>query len=295
MKKGLLIVFMTASILFAGCWDYIEYENMALVSALGIDFDKDTGKVTVTAEIIKNEKIGGQGNSGQGQNNAKPEASSEETVLSATDVTIMDSLEKIEQGIGRRLFFGYQQILIVNEDAAINIMDEISGILDRTSQVRNTAYLVISPQNCTEILSIMDTNISKLSSRYIYDLIEISGNSGISAPVSIKDFIQAMAIGGKEAVAPCIVAETYGGTKGNSIPGNGTVREKQLVEFTEVSEGYHIIEGLAAFQGTEFKGWLDRRESLGWSWITGKSLKTYKTTISPDGNYSKEEISFHVT
>lgn len=297
MKKKIMVaIILITSFLISGCWDYIEYEHMAMVSSAGIDFDKDSGNITVTVEIIEAGKSGGQGlSNGGGQKGGKSKSSGEAVVLSATDVTISDALAKIQQAIGRSLFFAYQQIIVVNEDAAKNIMEEIIGLLDRTPQIRSTSYLLITPQRSEDVLSTMDPDISELSGKRIYNLVKMSNNTGYSSEISIKDFAQAMAVEGIEAVAPGLVVQNSGSSEENQMPQNEKNNIRQLAKFVGAKEGYHIVEGIAAFEGVKLKGWLNARESMGWAWITDKSIKTYKTTKSSEETYTKEIAEFRIT
>jgi len=292
-KKILFIAILIASFLLSGCWDYMEYEQMAMVSALGIDFNKDTGKITVTVQVIEASSSGAQGQSGDsGQKGGKSKPSVEVMVLSATDVTLTRALTEIQQGTGRRLFYGYQQLLVISEDAAKNIMDEIEGYFDRTPQVRSTAYLIVTSQSCEDVLSTIDPGIKGIPSENIYRLVKISGDTGKSSAVSIKDFSQAMAIGGLEAVAPRIITRS---SQEKGMQQNENDNNIQHVKFIETKDGHHIVQGIAAFKGVKLAGWLDSKESLGWAWITDKSIKTYETTNRSEETYSKETIDFRIT
>lgn len=294
-KKILMVIILTASLIFTGCWDYIEYEDMAMVTAMGIDFDIGTKKITVTTEIVETGKSGGQGqSSGSGRSSDKSKSVGATIVLSGTDVTISDALAKLQQGSGKRLFFGYQEIIVISEDAAKNIMDDIVALLDRTPQIRSTAYLMITPQKCEDILGTIDPAITELSGRNIRNLVKMTGDAGNSSAISIKDFVQAMAVGGIEAVAPRIITENSGITGEQSNTQNGS-NNSQPIKFVKSEEGHHVVDGIAAFREEKFAGWLNAKESLGWSWITGKRLKTYKTTKSSDKASSEEIADYRIS
>lgn len=44
----LLAILVVLLVILSGCWDYMEYKEMALVSGVGIDYNREYDKVTVS-------------------------------------------------------------------------------------------------------------------------------------------------------------------------------------------------------------------------------------------------------
>lgn len=59
MKTAALICITLSILLTTGCWDYAEYEDMALISSIGIDCIHETNSLKIT---IENSSVGTQGN-----------------------------------------------------------------------------------------------------------------------------------------------------------------------------------------------------------------------------------------
>lgn len=289
MKNRLpLLIILIGSLFLSGCWDYLELENMAMTTAMGIDYDRASEKITVSVEIITTGKDGQKQGNGSGQGGEKSNPSGGVMVLSASDTTVYGAMEKIQQGVGKTLFFGYQEIIVVSEDAARNIMEDIIGLLDRAPLIPGTAYLIITSQRSEDVIATLDPAVPGRPSKNVYNLVKASGDSGRSSSTMIKDFAEAMAVSGIEPVAPHLIMESSG--EGDTDASTGvTGGGKQPVRFVESKEGHHTVGGIAAFRGGKFAGCLNPEESIGWTLITGRNMKAY-VKISPSGQASAFEI-----
>ena len=276
-KVFLLILFVLLQFLQVGCWDYTEYEDMVLVTAMGIDYDKGTDKITLTIQYIPTKKQ--KGNASNQASNSK--ASSISITHSSTDKTIYDALAKIQQVVYERLFFGYLQVVVIGEEAAKYNMSDLMEFYDRSPTIRNTAFLVITPDKAETVLSIVDANFVGSSGQEIFNLINLSSFTGAAFQVPIYEFIEMLAVGGIEATAPRVISvssktqpEAKGGIHDN------IVYDEELIGDVRVA-------GTAAFKGSSFVGWLDEKESMGLQWITGKNINPYKVS-SPNKDDSND-------
>lgn len=272
-KKFLLSMFILFPVVLSGCWDYVEYEDMIQVTAIGIDFDKESNETTLSVQYIPTTK----GQKNQGTEGSGSQSDKKGIVHSATDRTLYEALSKLQQVIFKRLFYGYLKVMVIGEDAAKYNMMDIMELLDRTSAIRNTAYMVITPGRAEDAISTFDPALVGSSAEEIYNLINISADTGAAFPVSIQEFTAMLAVGGLEAAAPRVITVSpipqlniKGGTDGN-------------IRFDEEREGDRRVAGMAAFKGDKFVGWLDEKESLGLGWITGKNILAYKTSEVSEG------------
>jgi len=288
VKMLLLIVPLLLLCMLPGCWDYNEYEDLALVFAMGVDMDKQTGQVTVTLQYI----IPG-GSSREGGGDGAKGALPKVAIKTASGLTMADAVQKIQQSVGKRLFYGYMDIEVVGEAAAKNIMEDIMGMNDRTTSIRNTARLVIASGKAADALSIEETDISVPAAAHIRKLVDKTNSTGNAFPVIIEDFIEYMHIGGLEPIAPRLSTTVSGKKDGKS---GGSAGESQGLDGGgNLKEGYHTIDGMAAFKGGEFAGWLDGIESRGLAWITGKSMTPYLSFKTSEDANTKGIMFFRVT
>ncbi|SFG08180.1 spore germination protein KC [Desulfotomaculum arcticum] len=282
MKRILLPALLLFALVLSGCWDYEEYEDLIQVYALAIDFDKQSHETTLTLQYLPTTKQGKGGAQGDSRSQVG-------TVYSATDKTLYDALIKIEQVTLKRVFMGYLKVVIVGEDAAKYNMMDIIEFSDRVPSLRSTAQIVITSGRAEDTLSTFNASLITSSGEEISNLLTVSRAIGSAFPVSILDFTQMLAVGGIEAVAPRVITvskktepEAKGGIQGNT-------------RFVEEREGAHRVAGMAVFKGDKLAGWLNDQETLGYGWITGKKINTFKTSETSDETDTKNIFYYHVS
>jgi spore germination protein KC len=290
MKKViLLIMFAMLLLMLPGCWDYTEYEDMNIISVIGVDYNDDTKEVTVT---IQSERMGKGGEVKDEANKSQNSFNGEkEPVISATDITMMDAYTKIQQVTVKKMFFGYVQVVIIGEDAAKHIMGDIIGLFDRTPAIRTTAYMVIVTGKAEDAISTYDPDIDQPTGKHIYDLISTSGNVGNSYAIQLYDFARMLALPGIEPLAPQVMLIPENKTEEKNTGGKSGA-EMEGIKFSDQKEGHHRIDGVAVFNGEKLAGWMNCTETLGWSWLTGKDIRIYKTTKALGAGDTKHILSF---
>lgn len=282
-KRILLLTLLLFLLVLSGCWDYEEYEDLIQVYALGIDVDKESRETTVTIQYLPTTKQGGGA-----QENSQPLSSQVGIIHSATGKTFYDALTKVEQGIYKKLFFGYLKIIVIGEDAAKYKMLDIIENLDRAPTLRSTAQLVITSGTAEDTLSTYDASQVASSGEEINSLINVLQSVGSAFPVELLNFTEMLAVGGLEATAPRVITisqktepEAQGGIQGH-------------IRFDEEREGAHRVAGMAVFKRDKFAGWLDVQETLGYGWITGKKIVTFKASETSDETDTENILYYQV-
>ena len=306
--KTVLLFIVVLSLLFSsGCWDYTEYEHLALLSSLGVDFDNTTKQMTVSVEYIITGSTTQQGNGGGGSKN------NFETIK-ASGSTIAEALSEIQQTTRKRLFFSYLGVVVIGEDAAKYIMTDILDFFDRTSEIRTSTYTVVTPGKAETVLSTYNSNASAASGKIIHDMIDQAINSGKAFPVTIQDLEENMAVSGKSSIAPRITivnenktssgssssgsnssssGDSSSKSSGSGSPSNMTGQEPY--KYLEHKNGYQIIDGIAAFNGDKFVGWLEGDECIGLGLILNKEITTYENVRVSNAEEPKKELIFNIT
>ncbi|OPZ87868.1 MAG: Spore germination protein B3 precursor [Firmicutes bacterium ADurb.Bin419] len=263
----LLLVPMT------GCWDYVEYNDLAQIIAIGIDFDKETNNIVMSLQFIPTARPGrGSGSEEQSQNNG--------LVHTASDTTLFGALAKLQQVVDKNFFYGYAKILVIGEEAAKNVLLPMMEIHDRSPAIRASSFVVFTPGKAENILGTIDSSHSEIAGNTLSKLLETVSANGASFSMTIQKFIEMLSISGIEAVGPCAVTTV----KELEVKG-GTI---DSIKANVQKEGKLMISGLAAFKGGSLVGWLDQKQSLGFGWITGKKINAYKFTGSVSGAISDE-------
>jgi spore germination protein KC len=280
-KISLLLLFILFSLFLSGCWDYIEYEEMLQVTALGIDYNQETREITLTVQHL--------GTTKQTEGNGSSLSDAKSPVHSATDPTYFGALYKLQQVKTKKIFWGYLRVIVIGEEAAKNIMLDAIELFDRTPLIRAGVHLAISPGRAEDVISTFDPFYGISSAAEILSLLEISEHRGTSYPVSMHDFAEMLAIGGWEAVAPRVMTTVF--KKESPETPSGTSED---IHFLSEQQGAQRISGLAAFKKDKFVGWLNDNQSLGLAWIRGKNVKAYEVSPSSDQSEIRDILYFQV-
>lgn len=301
---AVLILYMFFS---SGCWDYREFENLALVSALGYDTEGSAKQVTVTMQYYLPDGSSSQQGSGA-------QSSTGTAVVKATGRSIDEALTKIQQIVEKRLFYGYMEEIVLGESAAKTITKDVVAFADRTPNVRTSSYIVVSADTAEKVLNISPSNSSEPPGKIIHSLIDQSLSSGNAYPVTIQSFISCLAENGKEALVPRITATIKGSTNssgtssgssgsssslssGSSSNPSGDSTQQEAVLLDQRNTGYLRVDGLAAFKKEKLTGWLDGKEALGSCWIEKANPNPYEVinTAPPKKQDVNDTMVFRVT
>lgn len=130
MKKIIIILFI---ILFCGCADYKELNDIAIVSGISIDREKDEYSVGI---LIANSTDG-------------------ENVLYKTNgKTISDAIKKLESITPKQLYLGHLGVVILSSDTCKLGLDKISDYFFRNPETTKRFYLVMSNDKAIDVLKI---------------------------------------------------------------------------------------------------------------------------------------------
>lgn len=216
-----LILSMVILAACTGCWDYMEYENMALVRAIGIDIDKN-GKVLLTYEIINTRKQEKGGNSNE--------------VIQGTGKTLPEAFDNIQTVVPGELFLGYVTTVIISEGAAKQQLKNIMDIFFITPSIRESVFLVITKENPEHILNMPVEKTGLLVGEALVDFFKATTRVGVSFPVRLREFNKMLMSEGVEPVAPLV-----------KLNGDGKISVSDIVVF----KGFKLS---GVLDGKESKG-----------------------------------------
>lgn len=155
MKK--IIILLGVLFCMTGCTEYTELENLAYVSAIGIDYDND--KYTMTYEILNNKK-------------EKDTIKEGSYTISGEGKTLTEATQNTSAKISKKPFFDHTQVVIVNDKLLENGLEPLTDFVLRNTQIRNSFYLY-GAKNAEEILKSTD-EINPVVANRLKNLIEIN-------------------------------------------------------------------------------------------------------------------------
>lgn len=155
MKK-ILIIILTL-LICTGCYDYKEINDLAIISAIGIDYEND--EYIITLEIL-NDQI--------------DKASSKITSYTKTGSgkTLTSAIENAADKLSKELIFNHIKLMILSKSIVETKFDNIIDLFLRNTYFRENFYVISSTDTKPEDLLNHTTNESPIASTAITDTLE---------------------------------------------------------------------------------------------------------------------------
>lgn len=270
MRKLKILIIIILLFSLCGCYNYRELNEIAIVSAIGIDKTDDGYKMAV--QIMNTKKEGQDTNSSGSQ----PKF----IVYTAEGKTIQGILRDFVLESPRRLYATHLQLLVISEDLA---KDGISDILDwfaRDSESRKQFYVLVSENNQTEDILNTLTSLETLNSKKITSNIDTDTRFlGVAEQTTFENVLATYLNDKQELVLPSIRLE-----------GNSDTGEKNSNIEQSSPEAQIFLSPLAVFKDDKMLGYLTKEESIAISFIKNKLKSTVIDYKCSDNDYISSEI-----
>lgn len=261
MRRLLLVfILIILTVTQPGCWDRQEVEDLAIMTAIGIE-PAPGGRIKLLVQIIDPASLtkaaGGGGGSG-GEVAAKPYRN-----ISAEGDTVLEAARALSLGSPRRLFLSHTQMIFFSEDLVRDRgVREFIDFFERDPRVRHSTWLLVGKGDLFSLLDIPGRLESTPSLR-IASVIRKQPINSQYAVLNLGDFIRTME---SESTQPyTAVAEAIPNPSLPKDPGH-TIEKGQQPELP-----YTIrMTGTAVFRGEKLAGYLDQTESRGLLWVRGE-------------------------
>lgn len=166
MKK--IIIMLISIFLLSGCTDYVEINDLAIISGIAIDYENDLYKLT--AQLIENDK------------------ESKVVVLTTASSSIDEAMSEISKLSNKELFISHLKVLILS-DRLIKENKDFYDYFLRSSKSKMNFYTYIASKD--EISSIFKIYSDKNSSSiYLDKMMDFNQNIfSSSTPLKFIDMI----------------------------------------------------------------------------------------------------------
>lgn len=155
MKK-ILIIILTL-LLCTGCFDYKEINDLAIINAIGVDYEND--EYVITLEIL-NDQID--------KDSSK--------ITSYTKVghgkTLTSAIENAADKLSKQLIFNHIKLMILSKSIIEEKFENIIDLFLRNTYFRENFYVISATKNKPETLLNHTTNESPIASTAITDTLE---------------------------------------------------------------------------------------------------------------------------
>ena len=259
--KVKIVLLLFICLIITGCGNYRELNQIAIITGIGIDKNKDNYEVSVLiANADKNET-------------SPKEGQSEPTVYSGTGNSLTKALKVIERKTPKQLYFGHINVVLISEDVAKDGFLKVADFLLRNPESRKKFYLILArdskAKDALEIVSPLDA----FPSQNIASLMGTNSQTqSITNSVTYSDFIKAILTPGKEGVLPSI-----------KVKG----KEKNKDNLNEISPNTYLeLTSLAIFKDDKLAGFTTNNESA--------AINILKNTVKQsifEVNYNNDIVS----
>lgn len=267
MKKFLKSIFVILIVFSStGCWNYIELNNLAIVTGIAIDKVEDEYILTV---MIANSK---KNNSGEG------EAQSSSVIYEGKGKTIYEASQEIFLSTSKRLYISHIELLVLSEDIVKTDLLKSLDFLFRYPKVRNEFLVIISKDSKAQDILKITMPLESFPSQNVAKNLMISDKvQGYTYAVTFNCLIKRLL---EEKVSP-VLPSVY--VVGDSEEGTSEENLKKIEIGTYLKLGM-----LGIFKNDKFLGYANKDESTGISIMNNKIYTTILDLECEDGTIDVE-------
>jgi spore germination protein KC len=263
MKKiiSFFFLFLIIFSLLTGCWSKKELNEIAIVTAIGIDKTKNGYLVSV--QIINPAEIAGKTSTGR----------TEVVRFMKTGETITDAIRRISTDASRRIYVAHLREVVIGEELAKEGIGRVLDVLSRHHEIRSDFFLTVAKGSKAYDILNVQTALEKTPATKIASSLENSEKRWApTKTVTIDELINSIVSKGKEPVLTGIYV--YGNPESGSSFTN--------VQNVSPKTGLRI-DSLGVFKRDKLIGWLNEDESRGFNYITDNIQSTSVTFPCEEG------------
>lgn len=283
-RRAALGGILLALVLVAGgCWDRKEINELALVSAVGID--KVDGRFVVTAEFFHAAAIESGG--GWMGGTAGGGAAGRVVIIGVgSGDTLLAAIRELALKVPRRVFFAHTAVAVIGEELARSGIREVLDLWDRSPELRRTTFLLVTRGQAQRVISSSQSGLERTIGREVLGIareVQRDGHGRVTrmhdALLAIGDKTRSIVLGviqlsPEPEPPPKVLTAVVGAAGGTSVAPVVVTRTIRL-------------NGAAAFRNDKLAYWLDARETRGLLWITNR-VKTAVVSVTAPGSESAE-------
>ncbi|HHV07000.1 MAG TPA: Ger(x)C family spore germination protein [Firmicutes bacterium] len=262
MRRSLLVLLSLLQIALllclSGCWDRREINELAVISALGVDKEDDIWKIT--AEVFQPTTGGGEdGSAGGGGGSSKRQV----WIAQGRDYTILGALREMALKVPRRVYAAHTSAILIGEEVARQGILEFLDLWERDSEARINTEILACRGKAEEIIIGSQGGLEKSVGLELSGLKRFAPVNGHSTILSVHEFIAFLGQKGADPFTGVVELRTVPSisTAGGGKSSGSTAQALRL-------------KGLALFRDDKLMGFADPTESRGILAIQGKIAST---------------------
>ncbi|WP_379136218.1 Ger(x)C family spore germination protein [Paenibacillus sp. sgz500958] len=270
-RLWVISVFVLACLVLSGCGSRIELNDLGILAATGVDGVK--GDWTITYQVIIPSAIsaGSSVSPGGGSSQAAVHT------FSTHGTTIREAIDTSNLENPRKLYFAHNNVLIIGKKAAEAGIEEVLDTYFRSTDARETVNVLIADGEARNLLKML-VPPEKIPGQALKKILKMDNSLGAYYPsisvyeLTLKTISDSGAVGVPEV----------------SLAGSDGTSPKSIDIFKQTSPRLKLkLSGLSVFHHARRVASLNRRESLGISWLTNhvkSSTLSFKDENSDSGD-----------
>lgn len=272
MKAIRLLLLCSLLLLQTGCWNRVELNDIAIISATGVDWEG--GKWVLTNQIVIPKAISGQAGGGR---------TAAVNVFSSTGDNFRIAISKASQESSRRLYFSHNQIVIIGQEAARKGFGPLLEAYLRNHDSRETVDVFLSKSTARLMLEQL-IPLEQIPGAAIQRMIVNEEKSSSSY---------------RQMTIHQVLMDLLGHTKATSIPGlalagsDESTDKVEALSHTSTPSKVRLSE-LGLIYGDKLVGWISDEQSKGVMWLTNHVDKTTVSFACSAGGKSREGSSARI-
>jgi len=269
--KVSFILLLSVLLLLGGCWNKRELNELAIVTAVGVDKSDELFEISV--QIVSPSQV------------ASNKASGIQVPVftyHAKGKSLFDAIRKLTALTPRKPYYAHAQIIIIGEEMAEEGMNSILDLFQRDPEGRSDFNFIISHDSTAqEILSVL-TPLEDVPASKMFKSLKVSEAVwGTTESVILDDLIQSLGSIDHSAVLPSI--HIYGDADAGDFSSN----IEKIDSPAQLKYG-----GLAIFKNYKLIGYLSEQESRDYNFLNNNIKSTFEIIACPEeGKISTEIIN----
>ncbi|MDK2931640.1 MAG: spore germination protein [Bacillota bacterium] len=238
----------------AGCWNRREIETVGFVLAAGVDEAREEGKIQLTVLIAKPFAIGG---------GMETHGSAEERpfwVVSSTGYTVFEAVRNLFSQSPRRPFWAHCRFIVIGEEFARKGIRDVLDWFDRNGEFRRRVWIVAAKGAKASDLLQTEFELERMPPEGAMRLLQAARTElSTVGEDMLNDFLQKLEGEGIDPIA----------TRAEIIPRPQEFDIRGELKREKIG-GSPRLTGAAVFRNDRLVGWLNKPETRGFNWITGR-------------------------
>jgi len=267
---SLILIFVF--VLFTGCWDWEELNNVTIVSGIGLDQAEEPGKILLTAQVIRPAALSGSGGESGGTRSGGEGSAETQAVrvLTTTGETVFQAVRKLSTQASNRLLLSHLQVIVISREAAEQGIYDFIDFFARDPEPRLDIRVLVAEKEAGEIMR-HPVGVKSIPALCLYRAVQTAALNALAPDITMQEANIRLASETIELIAP--IAKIY--------------QEKEIDGEKETRVD---IAGTAVFRGDKMVGTLNQQESRGLLWILGEVKTGIIVTEHAEGKQSLEIV-----